>query len=44
MLEVFLVIGAFCLGVVLGERETRRKFNGWRPYRRTDVMSEWRDG
>lgn len=44
MLEVLLVLGAFCLGIVLGERDARRSWRGWRPYRRTDVMSEWRDG
>lgn len=32
LLQIFLVIAAFGAGVWLGERETRQKRGGWRPY------------
>ncbi len=43
-MTVFLVLAGIGLGVVIGERDARRKRRGWRPYRRCDVMSEWRNG
>lgn len=43
-MTVMLFLAGVGLGFWLSERETRRRWNGWRPYRRTDVMSEWRDG
>lgn len=32
-MTVFLTLGAFCLGIVLEHRDTRKKRNGWREYR-----------
>jgi hypothetical protein len=44
VLSVFLILAGVGFGCWVGERETRKKRGNWKPYRPTDVMSEWRDG
>jgi hypothetical protein len=43
-MTMMLFLAGIALGCVIGEVDARRKRRGWKPYRRTDVMSEWRDG
>ena len=31
-MTAFLLIGAFCLGIVLGHRDALKRRNGWKPY------------
>lgn len=45
MLEIFLIIGAFCLGVVLGDRDARKKRGNWRHYGpSTDILKDYKNG
>jgi hypothetical protein len=40
-MTVFLVLGAFCLGIVLGHRDALKKRNGWREYPQSyDIMKD----
>src|SRR5262245_42963425 len=42
-LSVFLILAGVGFGYWMTERDFRKKRGNWNYYRRTDVMSEWRD-